>query len=75
MKMKYLDDEALTNLKNYKYVSGEYGIMDHVMAPWWNFAVNLLPMWMAPNLVTLIGLCFMIVSLLMYISYDYSMEM
>lgn len=26
------------------------------MGPFWQWAVNLVPMWMAPNLVTLIGL-------------------
>ena len=75
MNKKYLNQDALTALKNYKYVSGQYSFMDHLLAPWWNYAVTLLPMWIAPNLVTLIGLGFMIVSLLQYVVYDFSMEM
>ena len=54
-KTRYMSDKALLNLKNYKYKSGEYSIMDHVFTPFWEYSVNLLPMWLAPNLVTLIG--------------------
>ena len=62
-------------MKNYKYVAGTYSFMDHVLANWWNYAVTLLPLWMAPNLVTLIGLGFIISSTMMYVTYDLSMEM
>ena len=72
--MKYLSDSALLNLKNYKYVSGEYSMMDTILTPFWNKAVQFLPIWMAPNLVTLIGLGFCIFSLLMYLPFDTSME-
>ena len=53
---KYLNEEALENLKNYKYVSGEYSPMDKCLTPFWNWSVELLPEWMAPNLVTFIGM-------------------
>ena len=72
--MKYLTEKALINLKNYKYVSGEYSHMDYVMTPFWNKAVEFLPLWMAPNLVTLIGLFFTLSSLFMYLPFDMSME-
>lgn len=32
------------------------------MNHYWNWAVQWLPMWLAPNLVTLLGLCFMVAS-------------
>jgi hypothetical protein len=73
-KRKYLSDKTLVNLKNYKYVSGEYSLFDHLFTPYWNFCVSLLPIWMAPNLVTLIGLFFMSSSALTYVYYDTTMS-
>ena len=52
---KYLQDQELDNLKAYKYHSGTYTPLDMALQGWWEFAVTLLPRWMAPNLVTLIG--------------------
>jgi len=39
---------------------------------WWNWCVGLLPMWMAPNLVTLIGTGFALMSMIQFIPYDLS---
>ena len=61
---KYLKEEGLWNLKNYKYVSGTSTPIDTAMAGYWNFCVNLLPMWMAPNLVTLLGTGIALISVL-----------
>ena len=69
----YLSQEALTGLKNYKYQSGEYSFMDKVMTPCWNYAVTFLPMWMAPNLVTLIGFIVIILSAFQYLPFDLSL--
>lgn len=57
-------------MKNYKYQSGEYSIMDKVLTPFWNKAVEFLPMWMAPNLVTLIGFSVLVISTLSFLPYD-----
>lgn len=40
----------------YKYKPGAYTHLDNLLTPFWNWAVTLLPKWMAPNLVTFIGL-------------------
>ena len=58
-KTKYLSKEALQNLKAYKYKSGEYSILDKMLTPFWNWFVEFIPMWLAPNLVTLLGLFLM----------------
>ena len=63
-KTKYLSDRALSELKNYKYKSGEYSFLDKVFTPYWNWCVEFLPLWLAPNLVTLIGFGCVIVSTL-----------
>ena len=73
-KRKYLSQETLINLKNYKYQSGEYSLFDHWFTPFWNFCVTLLPMWLAPNLVTLLGLIFMTSSTMTYIFLDTTMS-
>ena len=74
MKRKYLSESALLNMKNYKYVSGTYSPGDYAMTPFWNKCVEFLPMWMAPNLVTLIGFMFNVSSFFLYLPFDLSMQ-
>ncbi|KAK2078116.1 hypothetical protein QBZ16_003984 [Prototheca wickerhamii] len=54
--MGYLSKQALSGLKHYAYKPGGYTILDNWHQPFWNYTVELLPMWLAPNLVTLTGL-------------------
>lgn len=71
--MPYLDERAMTNLKNYKYASALSGFIDSViMTPFWNYTVNLLPTWLAPNLITTISLLhgFLAYVLIMWYSPD-----
>ena len=42
-------------IKNHKYKSGEYTPIDLKLNPIWLKLTDFLPLWMAPNLVTLIG--------------------
>ena len=55
-RVDYLDKKALENLKNYKYQSGSYSILDHVLNPMWIRVTELFPMWLAPNAITVSGL-------------------
>ena len=50
--------EGLANIKAHKYVGGKYTLLDELLNPFWFWATGLLPRWVAPNLVTLLGLCF-----------------
>ncbi|KAJ9609463.1 hypothetical protein H2200_005790 [Cladophialophora chaetospira] len=51
-----LSDEAMAHLKTYKYQSIDKSwISNHILRHYWNAAVELLPMWLAPNMVTLLG--------------------
>lgn len=43
----YLSSSQLAALRDYKYASGTYGYLDTVMTPFWNAAVNFLPMTIA----------------------------
>lgn len=51
-----LSKQDLDMIAAYKYKPGSYTHLDNLLTPFWNWAVTLLPVWMAPNLVTFIGL-------------------
>lgn len=56
-----LSDEALMPLKSYKYSSVDKSfISNYILRHYWNAFVELLPMWLAPNMVTLLGFFFII---------------
>ncbi|KAG2422683.1 hypothetical protein HXX76_015847 [Chlamydomonas incerta] len=54
--VKVLSPRALEGLKNYVYKPGGYTWLDHAHTPFWNWLTAQLPMWLAPNLITLVGL-------------------
>ena len=47
---------GLEQLHRYKYVSGGYSPLDNVMNHWWEFVITRVPMSVAPNVLTLMGL-------------------
>ncbi len=51
----YVSEQGKNNLVRYKYVGQDNSFISPYLQPWWNFSVQLLPLWMAPNLVTFIG--------------------
>ncbi|KAI5780725.1 sn-1,2-diacylglycerol cholinephosphotransferase-like protein [Peziza echinospora] len=59
-----LSYEALSNLKTYKYQAVDKSfISNYILKHYWNWAVELLPLWLAPNAVTLIGFCFILTNI------------
>ncbi|CAG8483423.1 8944_t:CDS:2 [Ambispora gerdemannii] len=61
----YIGEAGLSNLKYYKYSAIDKSpISRYILKPYWKWAVNLFPLWMAPNLITLCGLGFVIINLL-----------
>ncbi|KAK3720851.1 hypothetical protein LTR37_003514 [Vermiconidia calcicola] len=56
-----LSDGALKHFKTYKYSSVDKSpISKYILKHYWNACVELLPLWLAPNMVTLIGFFFII---------------
>jgi ethanolaminephosphotransferase len=56
-----VSDEALVHLKSYKYSSIDKSyISRYILKHYWNGFVELLPLWLAPNLVTLLGFFFIL---------------
>ena len=46
--------------------------MDNKLNPFWEWCVSLVPMWVAPNLITLVGWLFVIASYVNMLLYDYT---
>ncbi|KAJ1969623.1 hypothetical protein H4R35_006091 [Dimargaris xerosporica] len=69
----YVNEQGLENLKLYRYQSVDLSWTTYyVLRHYWNWCVTLFPLWMAPNLITLVGFGFVIVNLglLLYYSPD-----
>ncbi|KAF2099333.1 hypothetical protein NA57DRAFT_74834 [Rhizodiscina lignyota] len=56
-----ISEDALVHLKSYKYSSVDKSpVSYYILRHYWNWFVQLLPLWLAPNLVTLIGFFFIL---------------
>ncbi|KAL2862070.1 CDP-alcohol phosphatidyltransferase-domain-containing protein [Aspergillus pseudodeflectus] len=56
-----LSDDVLLPLKSYKYSSVDKSyISNYILRHYWNAFVELLPLWLAPNMVTLLGFLFIV---------------
>tara|TARA_B100000780_G_C21067735_1_gene429448 strand:- start:88 stop:1287 length:1200 start_codon:yes stop_codon:yes gene_type:complete len=53
-----LSNDVLVNIATHKYKSGAYTPIDLFLNPFWQWCADFLPLWLAPNMVTLIGLGF-----------------
>lgn len=51
-----LSNAQLKNLSDHKYSSGGSTLLDPVFQPYWRWLVEQMPLWLAPNLITTIGL-------------------
>jgi ethanolaminephosphotransferase len=57
----YLNEAGRRGLNAYKYQSGSVTPLDKLLNHFWEWAVTLVPLWVAPNLITLLGLMFNVV--------------
>ncbi|KAI0193509.1 CDP-alcohol phosphatidyltransferase [Astrocystis sublimbata] len=56
-----VSEDALIHLKSYKYSAVDKSpISNYILRHYWNAFVELLPLWLAPNMVTLLGFCFIL---------------
>ncbi|KAH7060875.1 ethanolaminephosphotransferase 1 [Macrophomina phaseolina] len=56
-----VSEEALAHLKTYKYSSVDKSFVSrYILKHYWNAFVELLPLWLAPNMVTLLGFFFIL---------------
>lgn len=67
----FIPPAALARLKEYRYQSEDRSVLTkYVLKPFWSKFVRVFPMWMAPNMVTLLGLLFIVVSDVLVFWYD-----
>ncbi|XP_074561588.1 choline/ethanolaminephosphotransferase 1-like [Curcuma longa] len=69
--MGYIGHHGVATLHRYKYSGVDNSLVaKYVLQPFWSRCVALFPLWMPPNLITLTGLMFLVISALL--SYIYS---
>lgn len=69
---RYLSTKHLQGFNSYKYSSVETNpLTTYVLIPWWNTAVKLVPLWVAPNLLTLAGFFLLCSIFFIFWFYDY----
>ncbi|CCF60283.1 hypothetical protein KAFR_0J02190 [Kazachstania africana CBS 2517] len=67
----FIPQQNLNNLKHYKYQSEDHSLLSNsILRPFWRKFAKIFPLWMAPNLVTLSGLGFIIINVLTVLYYD-----
>ncbi|KAJ3853734.1 Choline/ethanolaminephosphotransferase [Lentinula lateritia] len=67
----YLSDESLQSLKKYTYRGVDKSILSkYAMNSFWTWFVTLFPLSIAPNTITLSGLCIVIVNFFTLLYYD-----
>lgn len=67
-KHKLLSAAQLKRLSEHKYSCTNISLLDPALQPWWGFLVSKTPLWLAPNLITTVGLIINILTTLILIS-------
>ncbi|KAJ1927570.1 hypothetical protein IWQ60_002827 [Tieghemiomyces parasiticus] len=71
----YIPEVDLPNLHKYKYSGTDKSLLSrYVLCHYWNNLVKVFPMWMAPNLITFLGFCFVLVNFATLLYYDPTLE-
>ncbi|XP_077991393.1 ethanolaminephosphotransferase 1-like [Glandiceps talaboti] len=71
MAMKYLNEEQLAGFDKYKYSSVDTSpVSKYITHPFWNQVVKLVPLWVAPNLLTFISFMLLVYSVGLVSYYD-----
>ncbi|EIN14321.1 Choline/ethanolaminephosphotransferase [Punctularia strigosozonata HHB-11173 SS5] len=71
MKPKYIPQNALDRLKDYSYKGVDKSLLSrYVLNPFWTWLVTLWPNSVAPNTITLTGLCMVLLNLATLLYYD-----
>ncbi|XP_071573200.1 cholinephosphotransferase 1 isoform X4 [Temnothorax nylanderi] len=69
-KDRLLSPGQLKRLSEHRYSCTSSSLLDGLLQPWWNWLVSKVPLWLAPNLITLVGLIINIVTTLILIYYS-----
>nr|CAH7754499.1 unnamed protein product [Callosobruchus chinensis]CAH7757635.1 unnamed protein product [Callosobruchus chinensis] len=69
-RQKLLQDVQLKRLGEHQYSCQSVSILDSLLQPYWNWLVSKIPIWLAPNLITILGLIINILTALILIWYS-----
>ncbi|XP_069675288.1 cholinephosphotransferase 1 isoform X2 [Periplaneta americana] len=69
-KDKLLSPAQLKRLSDHKYSCSSISLLDPLLQPWWNWLVSKTPVWLAPNLITILGLAVNILTTLILVWYS-----
>lgn len=69
-KYSVLEERQLKRLKEHKYSSIGSTFLDRYMQVWWEWVVHKLPLWLAPNTMTLAGLIVVVLTSIIFIIYS-----
>ncbi|XP_026326984.1 cholinephosphotransferase 1 isoform X4 [Hyposmocoma kahamanoa] len=69
-KERILNAAQLKRLSEHKYSCTSASILDACLQPWWCWLVSKTPLWLAPNLITILGLIVNIVTTLILVWYS-----
>ncbi|RKP22804.1 CDP-alcohol phosphatidyltransferase-domain-containing protein [Syncephalis pseudoplumigaleata] len=73
--MAYLSEAQLQNLHKYKYSGVDKSLVSkYILQPYWTRLVKLFPLWMAPNLITLLGFSCVVFNMLLVLYYDHDLS-
>ncbi|KAH0952988.1 hypothetical protein HN011_011321 [Eciton burchellii] len=67
---KLLSPGQLKRLSEHKYSCTTNSLLDALLQPWWDWLVSKVPLWLAPNLITVLGLIVNIITTLILIYYS-----
>ncbi|XP_011312613.1 choline/ethanolaminephosphotransferase 1 isoform X3 [Fopius arisanus] len=69
-KEKILSSGQLKRLSEHKYSCTNASLLDAYLQPWWEWLVSKVPLWLAPNLITVVGLIINIATTLILVYYS-----
>ncbi|XP_076240632.1 choline/ethanolaminephosphotransferase 1 bbc isoform X3 [Calliopsis andreniformis] len=69
-KEKLLSPGQLKRLSEHKYSCTTNSLLDGLLQPWWDWLVSKVPLWLAPNLITILGLIVNILTTLILVYYS-----
>ena len=69
----YMSQKALQSLKDYKYTAGKISTFESFLNKYyWTTMVEFMPRWLAPNMISLLGL--IVTSVVAAMMYPYDMK-
>lgn len=66
-KQRLLSEAQLKRLGDHQYSCQSNSILDKLLQPYWNWLVSKIPIWLAPNLLTICGLIINIITSLILV--------